>query len=227
MDRDIKGTNCKSTDSVLCDRCIIEIRKAAFEEVIQDGSAIDKTDEKKEEDGQQAIAQTMYDIEEQDEKMLRVMNTLQGGCIHCKLMFMGGEEEQAYSSTHTHSNCVDAKEVGCSIKLYEKWREGVDFGQCKHCWECGLSQRICRRLEGHKEGLCEYPNVMLVEIFIMHQQGFLEAIAKSVGFQGEYNKDIWEWMNEIAEGWGTVVESNCMRTWQAVCKARIEAETKE
>jgi superfamily II DNA helicase RecQ len=230
LDGDIKGTDCKSTDSVLCDRCIIEIRKAAFEEVIQEGSAIDKTDEtneSKEEDGQQAIAQTMYDMEEQDEKMLRIMNRLQGGCIYCKLMFLGGEEEQAYSSTHTHLNCIDAKEVGCSVNSYKKWREGVDFGQSKHCWECGLSQRICRRLEEHREGLCEYPNVMLVGIFILHQQGFLEAIAKSVGFQGEYSKDIWEWMNETAEGWGTVVESNWMRTWQAVCKARMEAETKE
>jgi hypothetical protein len=38
--------------------------------------------------------------------------------------------------------------------------------------------------------LCKYPNVMLVRIFILHQQGFLEAIAESIGFQGEYNKDI-------------------------------------
>jgi hypothetical protein len=137
-------------------------------------------------------------------------------------MFMGGEEEQVYSSTHTHSNCVDAEEVGCNIRLYLKWRSGVDFGVSKHCWECGLSQRICRRLEGGKEGLCEYPNVMLVGIFILHQQGILEDIAKSVGFGREYRQDIWDWMNENAEGWGTVVESNWMRTWQAVCKLRME-----
>jgi superfamily II DNA helicase RecQ len=139
LDGDIKGTDCKSTDSVLCNRCIIEIRKAAFEEVIQEGSAIDKTDEtnkkkeSREEDGQQAIAQTMYNIKERDKEMFLIMNTLQGGCIYCKLMFLGGEEEQAYSSTHTHLNCIDAKEVGCSIDSYKKWREGVDFRQSKHC----------------------------------------------------------------------------------------------
>lgn len=62
----------------------------------------------------------MYDIEEQDEKMLLIINKLQGRCIYCKLMFMGGEEEQVYLSIHIYLNCVDAKEVGCSINSYKK-----------------------------------------------------------------------------------------------------------
>jgi hypothetical protein len=63
----------------------------------------------------------MYDIEEQDKKMLLIINILQSRCIYYKLMFLSSKEEQAYSSTHTHLNCINVKEVGCSINLYKKW----------------------------------------------------------------------------------------------------------
>jgi hypothetical protein len=129
LDRDIKGTNCKSINSVLCDQYIIEVWKAAFKGVIQEGSAFNKTDKTdQEEDRQQVIAQTMYDIKEQDKRMLLIIGILQGKCIYCKLMFLGSKEEQAYSSIHTHSNCINTEEVRCSIGLYKKWQEGVDFG---------------------------------------------------------------------------------------------------
>jgi hypothetical protein len=75
----------------------------------------------------------MYNIKEQDERMLLIISILQGKCIYCKLMFLGSKEEQAYLSIYTHLNCIDAKEVRCSIGLYKKWREGVDFRQAKHC----------------------------------------------------------------------------------------------
>jgi hypothetical protein len=52
--------------------------------------------------------------------MLLIINTLQSRCIYCKLMFLGKEEEVVYSSTYTHSNCIDTEEIGCSINLYLK-----------------------------------------------------------------------------------------------------------
>jgi hypothetical protein len=62
----------------------------------------------------------MYNIKEQDKKMLLIINILQSKCIYCKLMFLGSKEEQAYSSTYTHLNCINTKEIGCSINLYKK-----------------------------------------------------------------------------------------------------------
>ena len=34
-------------------------------------------------------------------------------------------------------------------------------------------------------------------------------------------KDMWEWMNEIGEGFGEVRESNWMSTWRQICKIYI------
>lgn len=56
----------------------------------------------------------------------------------------------------------------CGVTVYEAWRENVDLGTFQHCWKCGLSQRICRRLED--DGWCEYPEVMLPGIFILYHE---------------------------------------------------------
>ena len=45
---------------------------------------------------------------------------------------------------------------------------------------------------------------------------------EAVGFQGEYNsEDLWEWLNETADGWGLEWESNWMKTWEAICKKLV------
>jgi hypothetical protein len=49
---------------------------------------------------------------------------------------------------------------------------------------------------------------MLPGIFILHQQEHLGSIVETVGFQGDYAADIWEWLNEMAEGFGEKWESN-------------------
>jgi hypothetical protein len=36
---------------------------------------------------------------------------------------------------------------------------------------------------------CEYPEVMLPSIFILHQREHLAVIVEAVGFQGEYNSE--------------------------------------
>jgi hypothetical protein len=72
---------------------------------------------------------------------------------------------------------------------------------------------------------CEYPNVMLPSIYILHQCGHLAAIVQAVGFQGDYNsRDALEWLNRPAEGWGLEWESNWMKTWEAICKKLIAME---
>jgi hypothetical protein len=60
---------------------------------------------------------------------------------------------------------------------------------------------------------CEYSEVMLPSIFMLHQQQHLAQIVKAVGFQGEYNsEDLGEWLNNTAEGFGQEWESNWIET---------------
>lgn len=139
---------------------------------------------------------------------------------------------------HEYSTCALAQANGCGYVAYQQWRLGVDFGDGKHCWECGLSQSICRRLErpvqrvqciGQQEGRdrwveCEYLDIMLPSIFILHQQQNLHKVVVVVGFQGMYNSlDLWEWLNSTCKGFGEVWESNWMATWAWICKIYIEA----
>lgn len=84
-------------------------------------------------------------------------------------------------------------------------------GWMQHCWECG-SQGICRRLErnpGERQP-CEYADITLPSIFILQQQQqHLGKMVEGVGFQGEYSSDdLWEWLNETAEGFGREGWSN-------------------
>jgi hypothetical protein len=59
---------------------------------------------------------------------------------------------------------------------------------------------------------------MLPSIFILHQQQHLAKGVETVGFQGEYDSDLYEWLNETAEGFGREWESNWMKTWRAICQ---------
>ena len=135
----------------------------------------------------------------------------------------GGLESKG--QLHEYNDCFNAEADQCGNVAYYQWRCKVFFKKAKHCWECGLSQRICQRMEtrkGEEYKPCEYPKVMLPSIFILHQQEHLAAIVEAVGFQGEYNsEDLWEWLNETAEGWGLKWESNWMKTWEAICKKLV------
>jgi hypothetical protein len=112
---------------------------------------------------------------------------------------------------HIYSNCCKAEADGCRFDKYKQWREGVNFRQAKHCWQCGLSQSICQQLERQEKGKgvdrrgrggggggggqeqgqmqkeeCEYTGIMLPSMFILQQsQQHLHKIAQLVGFQGE------------------------------------------
>jgi hypothetical protein len=68
---------------------------------------------------------------------------------------------------------------------------------------------------------CEYLDMMLPRIYILFQKEYLQGVIETVGFRGLYPKDMWEWMNEIGEGFGEVRESNWMSTWRQICKIYI------
>ena len=221
LDGDTKGTDCISTDSVLCDQCLREARRAIIEEAI-DGkdNEVTRAEGHEEEYGNQAIARKLQAIEEADEEMIRAMSRLQRRCIYCELKQTGGYEREA----HEYVDCKQAIYARCDIRVYKQWRKEINIGKSGHCWSCGLSQKICRRLEGkgkEGEGKCEYANVMLVGIFILNEQRGLQDIVKQVGFRGEFPKDVWQWMDQVREGWGSVWESNWMATWRYVCKKYI------
>jgi len=151
--------------------------------------------------------------------MIQVMDHLQGQCIYCTMII----EEQR--PIHAYNECTEAVADGCGYDAYRQWREGVDFGQAKQCWECGLSQSICRRLERPAEQrlACEYPEIMLPSIFIVRQQQHLGMIVAGLGFQGRYDsEDLWEWLNETAEGFGAEWSSNWMKTWMLICQMCID-----
>ena len=61
------------------------------------------------------------------------------------------------------------------------------------------------------------PQVMLLSLFILHTQGKLAGVAHSVGFQGAYKKDLWNWMKREEQGERLKWESNLMRVWRKVC----------
>ena len=122
---------------------------------------------------------------------------------------------------HEYKDCFNARANQCGYREYWQWRSEVSFNVIRHCWGCGLSQRICRRMEAKKEERkpCEYPQIMLPSIYILHHCGHLAGIVQEVGFQGDYNsKDLWEWLDRTAEGWGLEWESNWMKTWEAICR---------
>jgi hypothetical protein len=50
--------------------------------------------------------------------------------------------------------------------------------------------------------------MILAGIYILYEQGFLINIIQGVGFQGDYLVDLWDWIKEDAEGFGSVIKSN-------------------
>ena len=230
MDGDSSGVDCKSTDSVFCDHCKVYNRSrigvGAKVKGGYQGEQEREHESEQEPSGQQMIGRRLRALQEAHDCMIKVMNRLQGQCIYCTLThkegWMGKSISHGHKSIgelHEYKECLDAEADGCGFKAYQQWRKRVSFGQAKHCWECGLSQRICRRLErgkgkkGEYEA-CEYADIMLPSIFVLHQQQHLIGIVKAVGFQGDYSsEDLGEWLNDTAEGFGWEWQSNWMETW--------------
>ena len=138
--------------------------------------------------------------------------------------------EHVFREQHAYEDCLDAIDDKCGFPEYCKWRRGVDFEQAKHCWKCGLSQRICRRLEQGPDpkNACDYPDIMLPAMFIFHQRGYLAKLVQKLGFRGEYKgEDLVEWLNSPAEGFGLEWQSNWMQAWEVICETYIVTRGEE
>ncbi|KAK6591301.1 hypothetical protein H4I96_12452 [Botrytis cinerea] len=213
MDGTTSGNNCSQTDSVLCDQCWNGSRaRGRISTAARHEREVGTIEERTAITGADIIQRRLGQVEASQEQMMAVMDRLQGDCIYCGLM----KKEHARGRAHAYQDCLDAVASGCGRPAYQAWREKIDLGSFQHCWKCGLSQRICRRLED--DGWCEYPEVMLPGIFILHQQQHLPAIVEAAGFHGDYTADIWEWLQEVGEGFGRDWESNWMKTWRMACE---------
>ena len=145
--------------------------------------------------------------------MFRVMDEFQHGCIFCRLVREDGE---GLDGPHSYQSCVAAFQHQCHYGEFQDWREGITIeSDYTHCFDCGLPQRLCRRFENGS--MCEYPDIVFPGVFILHQRGYLEDIVQQVGFQGDYQHDLWEWMRGDADKFGAIVESCFIQTWRKIC----------
>lgn len=215
------GTDCQSVDGVFCDRCTQQSQRqpqikpesqSQSQSQVPERPASPKDRCRPEPDGREVIAARLAEIVRSNELVIEVMDRFKRGCIHCELEWKGGKSG---GPIHTYEECVEVEARHCAYPAYQKWRETVDLGECSHCWKCGLSQTMCRGLE---KGIgCEYPDIMLPAIYILHQKGHLPGAGEIEGFQGEYCTDLWEWMSGVAEGFGSEHESNWIQVWRRVC----------
>lgn len=206
--------DCIATDSIMCDRCKFN-SFGQGRQVINQSVEADRTenDTPIEISGSQLIAGKLRQGIEADELMFRVMDEFQHGCIFCRLVREDGE---GLDGPHSYQSCVAAFQHQCHYGEFQDWREGITIeSDYTHCFDCGLPQRLCRRFENGS--MCEYPDIVFPGIFILHQRGYLEDIVQQVGFQGDYQHDLWEWMRGDADKFGAIVESCFIQTWRKIC----------
>ena len=165
--------------------------------------------------GQQTIARSLYREAKDDEDMFAFMLRLKQNCIFCTLISMENGPSIEGSKHTTLNNCMDAIQSQCYLHEFHRWRAGIDMEGFRHCYICGLPQDICRFVETGTP--CEYPRVMLLSLFVLHNKGMLAGVVDSVGFRGKYEKDLWDWMKREEQGKGLKWESNLMRVWREVC----------
>jgi hypothetical protein len=227
FDGEMEGADCRSTDSILCDWCCVNLRRPTalgyqneeirgeYNDAVSSEAAPETSREVR---GSQMIAGRLKELAEADELVFQAMDVLKGGCVYCEFDRIDG---RAHEQPHPYAECFAAEADRVGYCNFQQWREKVDFGkEFGHCFDCGLPQKICRKQETGEA--CEYIDVMLAGIYILHEQGFLIGAVESVGFQGDYSRDLWEWMKEEAEGFGAVIESNWMKTWREVCIAYLK-----
>lgn len=164
-----KVVDCISTDSVFCDRC-----------KTTNGPRPQEPGTKRQApSGRYFIDQQLRAQQDSYDAIVKVMDDLQGQCIYCALWGSGSE-----GPFHKYSDCREAEANGFGCVAYTQWQKRIDFGRAKHCWECGLCQSMCRRLEQPKgERLpCEYMDIMLPSMFVLQRNQHLQKIVEMIGF---------------------------------------------
>jgi hypothetical protein len=43
---------------------------------------------------------------------------------------------------------------------------------------------------------------MLPGIYVLYQQQNLQGVMKAVGFQEQFEEDVWKWLKEVGKGFG-------------------------
>jgi hypothetical protein len=204
----VVGADCRSTDSILCEICQTSAGSTVSTRCATGGALISRR------------LQCEWAA---DAEVTRVMDRLaRADCFFCGLVFM------TYEHDHEYETWPEAGEVECSMSEYRVWRQGIKLGEPQDCFLCGLPRDICHRFDretGHAQrsgglahqGQCDYPGMMQPGIYIMHQMGVLHGIVKCIGFRGDPKEEVWEWLGQWAEGFGSRWRSNWWRTWKAMC----------
>jgi len=213
LDEGGEESDCNSINGVFCDHCNAEAQTKRNAQTRDRFLDIEKPSEgqpeSNPESGSQIIAQRLGELVAADELVFQVMDQLKRQCLYCALI--QGEE----GSGHRYETCHAAVESQCQYPRFQEWRVAQDLGQCKHCWKCGLSQEMCRGLE---RGIgCEYPDIMMPGLYLLHMHQHLAGVAETAGFQGDYEADFWDWIKEEGMGFGSVIESNWIKVWRQVC----------
>jgi superfamily II DNA helicase RecQ len=202
FDGALTGSDCITTDSILCDRCA---------DLVALGSG-----SRSPESSTTAIHQALQSHVCRDEQLARFHQLLHRHCIYCQLMRVEGEE---YS--HCHQDCPHAPSKRCGLETYRQWRSRLRLAGRDQCFRCGLPQSICTAVED--QAACVYPHLMLPGIFFLHQIGRLHGICQEVGFGGGEEWQ-WRWMNEAGEEAFGQRESNWIRVWRWVGEQYIKVK---
>lgn len=210
LDGELKGTDCISTDSILCDQC---------QKISRQGCRNQDQDYIKSEDSSpsraiMAIDQALWLEVWQHEQLERFHQLLHAHCIYCQLMLAAGEE-----SSHCHRDCSQAGSQKCDIQAYQQWRSRLRLAARDQCFRCGLSQTICTAIKD--QTTCQYPHLMLPGLFFLQQVGELYKVCQEVGFRGKEEQQ-WQWLNLEGEGGFGKWELNWMRVWRRVGAIYIE-----
>jgi superfamily II DNA helicase RecQ len=209
LDGHLEGTDCITTDSILCDWCEQSLQP---EDTSGSGSGSGSQDES----GAKAIHQALRLEVQRDEQLERFHQLLHAYCIYCQLM-RGGEE---YS--HCHRDCPYAGNQKCDVQAYRQWRSRLKLAPRDQCFRCGLSQSVCTAIEDQRA--CTYAHLMLPGLFFLKQVGQLHGICQEVGFRGVEEEWQWRWMNTEGEGAFGRREINWIRVWRRVAEIYLEIE---
>jgi hypothetical protein len=145
FDSKTKGVDCRSTDSILCDWCIVSLRRPRAPGQEHEESTDKYRNEVDSEIGQEAsnevrgsemIAGKLQELVEADELVFQTMDILKGGCIYCEFVPIdGGAKEEP----HTYAECFPAVANQVGYQGFQKWQENLDFGkEFRYCFDCGL-----------------------------------------------------------------------------------------
>jgi superfamily II DNA helicase RecQ len=215
FDGDTLGTDCVSTDSVLCDWCEFSRHYKEESEGGNGAGAGSGSGRNSPVTGTELIAQMHTTKAVENEQLMQFCQALQGNCIYCVLML---PPEERAERVHSHIHCRKALAAGFGAPRYASWRRGLKLASHGQCYRCGLSQAFCASIE--EGGRCEYFDILLPGMWCLFQAGLLWGLCSQAGFEGgkEENERQWQWLNEEGEEQFGELEVNWQRVWRRAGK---------